>query len=61
MNKDLVATILDNECDPSNPYEIQLHCKQILVFWDKKCGGKWSENESRWIPGQYDYIIKVIG
>lgn len=55
--KDLVPVILDNECDPRNPYVIHLHCVSVFVHWKRIESGKW-END-KWIAGKYDYTIKV--
>lgn len=53
MNIDLIAEILDSECDPPSPYEIELHCAKLSFSWVRVKHGYWIENDSVWIPGEY--------
>lgn len=57
MNNDLVAAILDNECEPENPFVIELHCTQIFIYWTRIESGRW--DGVIWIPGVYSYAITV--
>lgn len=46
--QDAFAHILDNDCDPSNPYIIPLHCKEIKIYWEEIYPGRWCGE--CWIP-----------
>lgn len=57
---EIVAAILDNECDPPNPYVIQLHCAEVKFNWTRIVEGHWDRaNPSKhvWIPGQYEVSL----
>lgn len=59
MDTDLIAFILDNECDPPNPYEIRLHCTVIGFKWERVRSGELGE-DGKWVYGEYKITEKYI-
>jgi hypothetical protein len=60
---DLLAAILDNDCDPANPYTIKLHCKVLEFHWVRVKSGYWVVDGmgcEHWVPGVYA-ITKMDG
>lgn len=58
MTNNLVAAILDGDCDPKNPLVIELHCVKILIYWERIRHGYW--NDSEWVDGVYEYTLTEI-
>ena len=58
--QEILSHLLDSECDPANPYVIELHCRKIQFSWERAIDGRWEGNE--WIPSTYiftDFMVTV--
>ena len=47
----ILSVVLDNECDPPNPFVISLHCKRLNFTWERVTPGNW--NGDKWVHGSY--------
>lgn len=54
----ILSMVLDNDCNPPNPFVIDLCCKQLSFKWERVVSGYW--NGERWIHGSYIFTDLMV-